>query len=570
MNIFRSARKSLRRLASSKRIAQAISRPMSSIEPLESRTLLAGTVAPTIGIYSSIPNASETSPKKTGRGEFTVKRTGSTAKALKLQYYVAGSSTATAGSDYYSLAGTVTIWAGQTANFFSLYPIDDAIHEADESVIVILKPVAGYTVGHSKASVTIHDNDPLVTGDWFDSSRQYRTTFDVNVGTTARTNQPAEQSINFTSILSSLSTSGALAANSIRVVEISADGHTQLNANVPFQFDHDADFDASSKASGNLTILLTGNTAASTTRHYQVYFDTTGSFSAPVVTPRVTTTDNINDLVGVNSVKIQTTQATYYYQKAFGGFSSIVDKNGNDWTSWKPTGGSDGEFRGVPNLGPVGFHPGRDPSTGSDPGSESDTLTSTIVSSGPLKTVIESTATISGDKVRWEIYANFARCTVLSMDQNYWFLYEGTPGGSISANDTVVESDGTVTNVNSGTEWDHNHTLGSGNGEEWAYFRDASVNGGAGRYLYMVHNTPDNLVDSYYTMEGNMTVFGFARQNAVDHSTTSQLFTAGDTPNVFTIGLADGGSDFGAASGVVKGAYKALTVTPGAASTRPA
>ncbi len=32
---------------------------------------------------------------------------------------------------------------------------------------------------------------------------------------------------------------------------------------------------------------------------------------------------------------IKTPSATYYYQKAAGGFSSMVDPDGNDWISFK-------------------------------------------------------------------------------------------------------------------------------------------------------------------------------------------------------------------------------------------
>ena len=57
--------------------------------------------------------------------------------------------------------------------------------------------------------------------------------------------------------------------------------------------------------------------------------------------------------------RVETASATYYFQKESGGFSSIVDKNGNDWISFKPdqNSGSAGEYRGLPNLGEC-CHPG--------------------------------------------------------------------------------------------------------------------------------------------------------------------------------------------------------------------
>jgi hypothetical protein len=543
-----------------------------TIEPLESRTLLAATL-PLVGVYTGRASASETDPTGAGRGSFLIKRAVKTSKALTVQYYVAKSSTAKNTADFRTLSGTMTIPANKYSGIVHIIPVNDATVEGTEIVTLVVKP-GSYTIGHAHSSVNIADNDNAPSG-WLDTSRRYRSAFTVNSGSFARTNQPIDHAINFTDILSDVGASGSLIKNSIHVVETNAAGSGVIDNSVPFQFDQDAGYNASSNASGDLVVLIKGSTSASTTRYYQVYFDTAGSFSAPSFTSLVTTTSTGITDETYDSIRIATQNATYYYQKSTGGFSSILDTDGNDWVSWNPNGGSDGEFRGTPNHGPVGFHPGRNPSTGSSPGSQNDTLTTTVVSTGPLKTVIESTANTSGDKVRWEFYPNFARETVITMDQPYWFLYEGTPGGSISAGDTVVESDGTKTNVQSSTEWDHNHKLGAGNGEEWAYFRDADVNSGAGgRYMFFVHNSADDIVDSYYTMEGNMTVFGFARQNALDHSSTSALFNSGDTNNVFTIGFGNGGdadspSAFDAASAAIEGAYKDLTLTTGQSGVRP-
>jgi hypothetical protein len=146
-------------------------------------------------------------------------------------------------------------------------------------------------------------------------------------------------------------------------------------------------------------------------------------------------------------------------------------------------------------------------------------------------------------RVRWEIYPTYATCTVLLAPRAYWFLYEGTPGGAIDANDTVVRSDGTVTDIN--TAWTDDNGLGTANDSEWVYFRDSA----ADRYLYLAHEETDDIVDSYYLMpDGQMTVFGFGRDGA------GKFMSA--APNHFTIGLADGGADFSAAAAVINGAYR--------------
>jgi hypothetical protein len=200
----------------------------------------------------------------------------------------------------------------------------------------------------------------------------------------------------------------------------------------------------------------------------------------------------------------------------------------------------------VPNLGPAGFHPGRD----------SDVST-VIVSQGPLKTVLESTDP-DDNRVRWEFFPTFARATIVTFTQNYYFLYEGTPGGAIDANDFVVRSDGAQTGI--GEEWDDADGLGSANGQEWAYFGDGGVN----RFFFLAHNSTDNLEDSYFNLDNNMTVFGFGRHNNPG-AEPDELLSAAN--NVFTIGLADEGAFAGAAA-TINGAYQNLNVSQAEVETR--
>jgi hypothetical protein len=530
-----------------------------AIESLESRTLMSGT---SIGIYASIPDASETAPTRAGRGEFIVKRlTGSTASAMKVHYYVRSTSTATSGVDFVPLTDTVTIPAGKRSVAISLIPIDDNIVEGDETVVAILSPTT-LPVVHRTGTVTIHDNDSAQTSDWHDNTRNFRTALDINVGATARTDEPVDNTINFSQILSGLGHSGSLIDNSIHVIEVSADGSTVLDNNVPFQFDHDANFDASTQASGDLIVMLKGTTAANATRHYQVYFDTTGSFSAPTVTPLVSVDSNFTDNVGDASFKITTQKATYVMEKDNGGFSSILDNDGNDWVSFNNTSGSGGTFRGVPNLGVFGGgHPGNNYGT------------ATLVSSGPLKTTISVVSNDGNVAFTWEFYSTFARCTITKQDEangnpnlpmgdtHYWFLYEATPGGTFNTADTSVQSDGTVHTLDQ--TWDDTSGISDPTNGEWVYFNHTANN----RYLFMAHNTSDSIEDSYFPLEGNMTVFGFGR--SIDGNGGAQLLSA--VPNTFTIGINDGGDDFSNSAATIDGIYK--IVTPGTlsgAETKPA
>ena len=74
-------------------------------------------------------------------GQYTVTRTGATTAALTVSYTVGG--TATAGSDYAALTGSVQIPAGAAAATVTVTPINDTAVEADETVVVTLGASAG-------------------------------------------------------------------------------------------------------------------------------------------------------------------------------------------------------------------------------------------------------------------------------------------------------------------------------------------------------------------------------------------------------------------------------------------
>src|SRR6202008_5188515 len=89
----------------------------------------------------------------------TVSRRGSTAAALNVSYTVSGS--ATNGTDYQTLSGTVTIPIGSSSATITVVPIDDNQSEGNETVIVTLSSNAAYTLGATvSGTVTIVDDDP--------------------------------------------------------------------------------------------------------------------------------------------------------------------------------------------------------------------------------------------------------------------------------------------------------------------------------------------------------------------------------------------------------------------------
>jgi hypothetical protein len=91
-------------------------------------------------------------------GAFRVSRTGSTASPLTVYYSVAG--TATPGTDYTALPGSVTIPAGVAAANILVKPINDTVKEGNETVVVTLSSKPAYTIGSpSSATVTIISNE---------------------------------------------------------------------------------------------------------------------------------------------------------------------------------------------------------------------------------------------------------------------------------------------------------------------------------------------------------------------------------------------------------------------------
>jgi hypothetical protein len=114
----------------------------------------------TVTVTATDANASETGPDP---GTFAVSRTGSSSAALVVRYRLGG--TASNGSDYAPLSGSVTIPAGQLSAMIAVTPVNDVEFEGPETVDVTVEPDGAYTVGAaSSARVTIADNDrPIVT-----------------------------------------------------------------------------------------------------------------------------------------------------------------------------------------------------------------------------------------------------------------------------------------------------------------------------------------------------------------------------------------------------------------------
>src|SRR5438067_3011418 len=119
------------------------------------------TTLPTVTVTASDANASEANRDP---GVFTIARTGSTSASLTVNYTLGG--TAANGADYNALSGAVTIPAGAASATVTITPVDDALVEGSETVVLSVAANAAYTVGSpASATVTITDNDSAPTAD---------------------------------------------------------------------------------------------------------------------------------------------------------------------------------------------------------------------------------------------------------------------------------------------------------------------------------------------------------------------------------------------------------------------
>src|SRR5437899_3287777 len=117
----------------------------------------------TVTITAPDPNASEAGPDP---GLCEIRRSGPTNYSLSVCYRVSG--TASNGVDYEGVAASVVIPQGSYTASIPVKPIDDALVEGPETVVLQIvdspllcpAPVCGYYIGWpSNATVTIADND---------------------------------------------------------------------------------------------------------------------------------------------------------------------------------------------------------------------------------------------------------------------------------------------------------------------------------------------------------------------------------------------------------------------------
>ena len=122
---------------------------------------------PEVSIAASTSSASEPSTN----GEYTVTLSTASASNTIIAYTIGG--TATNGTDYNTLSGSLTIAAGSLTGTIPVTVIDDSSDEGSETVIVTLDSISSGTAtidtANDDATVTIADDDgdvvnPIITG----------------------------------------------------------------------------------------------------------------------------------------------------------------------------------------------------------------------------------------------------------------------------------------------------------------------------------------------------------------------------------------------------------------------
>lgn len=228
--------------------------------------------------------------------------------------------------------------------------------------------------------------------------------------------------------------------------------------------------------------------------------------------------EQVADYRGEPAFEITTPSARYVYHVRSSGFASLFDAAGHDWISYQPGGGFRGEYRGIPNIAPPDFHPGR----------PDGKKRSELLRTGPIRATILSETTDERWRLVWDVFPNHARMTLERKGPDpYWILYEGTPGGEFDPEtDFWIDSTGTVLPMPEDPGRFQRHLPDP----QWVAFSDGPL----GRSLFLSLDPPDQHMDEFWHRgAGGMTVFGFGRGEKPRWQRLESV------PAYLTIGLVD-------------------------------
>jgi len=124
----------------------------------------------------SLASSSRTATEDDGSLDFTVTRSGGTNSTVTVQYATANG-TATAGSDFTAISGTLTFNPGETTQTLSVSLLDNTSHENTETFQLRLSSPVGAALGTATTTITIQDDDRSTVA----MTGASRSTFETNV-----------------------------------------------------------------------------------------------------------------------------------------------------------------------------------------------------------------------------------------------------------------------------------------------------------------------------------------------------------------------------------------------------
>jgi hypothetical protein len=206
---------------------------------------------------------------------------------------------------------------------------------------------------------------------------------------------------------------------------------------------------------------------------------------------------------------IKSDQVTWYYDRAGGGFSRLIDRDGRDWIAFRknplteyPASAAAG-YRGIPNAVFVGpdkgaGHPGFDRCTS--------------------ETVGQATIRTTSLSRKWRWTWTFAEQTAMfSMEraddeQKWWFLYEGPIAGTFAPENKAWGTD--LGGPRSDVPDSKSQVFANW---RWVYFGEPGLTS----VLFVLQHVPDELPDTLWYLGSSdggsasspdgMVVFGFGR-----------------------------------------------------------
>jgi hypothetical protein len=214
---------------------------------------------------------------------------------------------------------------------------------------------------------------------------------------------------------------------------------------------------------------------------------------------------------GIDAVIVTTATASWTYQLSAGGFSSLLDRDGEEWIGFAPgpSGTAEGAahvYRGIPNL----VHP-------DDIGHPGHEKCRSRVEEETDAVLISTVSTDGSWAWQWRITESEASLSVTRTppERSYWFLYEGTPAGRYEPERSFWGSDTEGRRAERPDIFGRTASGGAAiTSRRWAYFGHRDLN----RVLLCSHLTADGEPSFFAYMRAfeneGMCVFGFGRDQA--------------------------------------------------------